>query len=459
MENVTPPENLPISSSPDLNHAITQILCFDPANPDETCPICAGKGVISYQVPIDDPRFGKLFRCPNNPVELDEARQERFRKLSNLSAFENMTFENFHVQRNGYSLEECRSLEEAYSEAWQYAKYPDGWLLLKGTYGCGKTHLAAAVGNARLEQGDMVLFITAPDLLDHLRGSFSPQSETTYNETFERVLNATLLILDDLGVENPSEWAKEKLFQLLNYRYSHRLPTVITTNVEIEILDPRISSRLGDVEFIRRVKIEAPDYRSATISQDDDIFARLSLYRDMHFDNFDTTSKLLPEEISNLDKALQIAQGYAQNPQGWLVLSGSFGSGKTHLAVAIAQHRRDLGSEVIFSTVPDLMDYLRNTFNPGKNTPQFDQRWQMVRTIPLLILDDFSMESATSWAKEKLFQLLDYRYVAKLPTIITTSQPIEDMNERLLSRILDTRLCLILGLSVPSYALRQNRRP
>ena len=43
---------------------------------------------------------------------------------------------------------------------------------LEGAYGCGKTHLAAAVGNYRLEKGDQVLFITMPDLLDHLRASF-----------------------------------------------------------------------------------------------------------------------------------------------------------------------------------------------------------------------------------------------------------------------------------------------
>ena len=96
---------------------------------------------------------------------------------------------------------------------------------------------------------------------------------------FDRLRNAPLLILDDLGVENPSAWAQEKLFQLLNHRYSHMLPTVITTNADLDMLDPRIRSRLLDDTIIHRIRISAPDYRTPVQNQRDEL-SSLPLYRE-----------------------------------------------------------------------------------------------------------------------------------------------------------------------------------
>ena len=103
--------------------------------------------------------------------------------------------------------------------------------MLSGTYGCGKTHLAAAIANHQLTAGRPTpMFVVVPDLLDHLRATFSPTSATTLDRLFEQVKSAPLLVLDDLGTESATPWAREKLFQLLNYRYAARLPTVITTS-------------------------------------------------------------------------------------------------------------------------------------------------------------------------------------------------------------------------------------
>ena len=338
----------------------------------------------------------------------------------------------------------------------RFADHPDGWLLLEGTYGCGKTHLAAAVGNARLEKGDLVLFITVPDLLDHLRSTFGPSSETGYDETFDRIRNAQLLMLDDLGAENASPWAQEKLFQLLNHRYSHRLPTVITTNVDLDTLDPRVRSRLLDNTIISRGKITAPDYRTYIRSEQDQL-SNLGLYTDMTFETFDTRRKLTAEERPNLERALEIALAYAQQPEGWLVLTGPYGSGKTHLAASIAHQQQARGIEAMFVTTPDLLDYLRLTFSP--NAPaSFDQRFQMVRNAPFLVLDDLGTEGTSSWAREKLFQIIDHRYVTRRPTVITTSKRIEEIDARVRTRLIDKRRCTIFAITAPDYPTRINRK-
>jgi DNA replication protein DnaC len=446
----TSQENTPPSSTtPPTNNGEPCALCGQPS-------ICGGLGVISYEVPVDHPDFGKLFRCPNYPVEADREHQARMRRISNLSAFTDKHFDNFEIERPLLTNSERESLMLAHNMAYQFAAVPEGWLILEGPYGCGKTHLAAAIGNERLAHGDMVLFITVPDLLDHLRSTYGPSSEVGYDEMFDRIRTAQLLILDDLGAENPSQWAGEKLFQLLNYRYSHRLPTVITTNVDLDRIDGRIRSRMLDEELIRQARITAPDYRTPAENQQHQL-TNLSHYRDMTLDNFDTRTGIGPDEQKRLDHVLSVARQYASAPQGWLTIIGPYGSGKTHLAAAIANFQRDRGTGVIFTTVPDLMDYLRVTFN-NTMTISLQQRFNMVLNIPLLVLDDLRAEQSTAWVREKLFQIIEYRYTGQLPTVITTAKQVEELDERIATRLLDWRRCQIIAITTPSFAQRIHRR-
>lgn len=436
----------PPSSTTPLTNSGPCALCGQPS-------ICGGLGVIGYDVPVDHPQFGKLFRCPNNPVEADREHQARMRRISNLDAFGDKRFESFEVERPMLTQSERASLQLAYKTALQFAAEPDGWLLLEGSYGCGKTHLAAAIGNERLAKGDMVLFITVPDLLDHLRSTYGPSSEIGYDEMFDRIRGAQLLILDDLGAENPSQWAGEKLFQLLNYRYSRHLPTVITTNVDLDRIDGRIRSRMLDEGLMRRARITAPDYRTPTENQQTQL-TNLAHYRDMTLENFETRGTTL-EDQKNLEDVLSIARQYAANPKGWLTIIGGYGVGKTHLAAGIANAQRDRGTGVIFTTVPDLMDYLRMTFN-NNMTVSLQQRFQVVLDVPLLVLDDLRTEGATPWVREKLFQIIEYRYTGQMPTVITSVS--QEWDERIASRLTDSRRCRIIAITTPAYAQRIPRR-
>ncbi|MFW6082621.1 MAG: ATP-binding protein, partial [Chloroflexota bacterium] len=90
------------------------------------------------------------------------------------------------------------------------------------------------------------------------------------------------------------------------------------------------------------------------------------------------------------------------------------------------------------------------TFDPH-STVSFDKRFEEVRRIPLLILDDLGTESATPWAREKLYQVFDYRYNARLPTVITTAGMIEDIDPRLATRMLDLSRCTPAPILAPPY--------
>ena len=101
-----------------------------------------------------------------------------------------------------------------------------------------------------------------PDLLDHLRATFSPTSSASYDSVFAQVRTARLLVLDDLGTQSATPWAREKLYQVLNYRYETRLPTVITTSSTLDEIDPRIRSRMLDERVCHVFKIIVPPYKT-----------------------------------------------------------------------------------------------------------------------------------------------------------------------------------------------------
>jgi DNA replication protein DnaC len=174
----------------------------------------------------------------------------------------------------------------------------------------------------------------------------------------------------------------------------------------------------------------------------------------MTFDSFDTRRELAKEQQANLKRAFEIAKDFAKDPQGWLVLMGPYASGKTHLAAAIANYQAEQDTEVLFVTVPDLLDHLRATFAPSSSA-SYDQRFNEIKTAPLLVLDDLGTESATPWAREKLHQLLNYRYNARLATVITTPHTsgyeLEQIDTRLTTRLRDTRISKIFKLTVPAY--------
>lgn len=409
-------------------------------------------GFVLPNVPPTHPTFGRAVPCSCRETLVEAERHEKLLQLSQLGALSNSMFDSFLPTGHGLAPDKEKNLKRAFESCLVFAKEPKGWLVLKGSYGCGKTHLAAAIANYRLSLGHPVLFINTPDLLDHLRSAYSPNAETTYGDRFEQVRNASLLILDDLGSQSNTEWAQEKLYQIFNHRYNMRLPTVITTNQELESIEIRIQSRMVDPSLVQIVPIMAPDFRRTGVAQDQSDLSTLNLHADKSFETFLLREGELPRTLSeHLRRAVETAKQFAENPRDWLVFNSvAFGNGKTHLAAAIANYVARHGEAVLFVVVPDLLDHLRAAYNPASGT-RYDQRFDEVKRAPLLVLDDLGTESATAWAREKLYQLFNYRYNAHLPTVITTATPIEELDPRLATRMLDGSRCTFFVLEVPSF--------
>ena len=120
MEDAIPPKNTLTSSG-----AEEQPLCALCGRES----ICGGLGYVRYDLPVDHPQFGQLFRCPNN--QADPQRKAKLRKLGNLEAFADKTFDTFQTDVPMLTPGQQKSLAYALNVAQTYAAQPDGWLLMK----------------------------------------------------------------------------------------------------------------------------------------------------------------------------------------------------------------------------------------------------------------------------------------------------------------------------------------
>ena len=274
-----PPENpVPASSEPQNR--------FGLGDPD--CPICHGAGFVIRRTVDSDPESGAIAACQCRVKRFENAGKAARTSGANLNGYEHMTFESFIVEGRGQLREEQRTnLAYARDCALKFAEAPCDWLLYTGRYGTGKTHLAAAIANYALSHGREVIFQPVPDLLDRLRMGYG-NTEDSYEDRFDRYRTVPLLILDDLGAQSPTPWAEEKLYQIINHRYVNKLPTVVTSNVNMRDWDGRIASRLRD-PMVNHISMQVPDYRDplSGSAMDDDI-SILHLLYNRSFDNFDT---------------------------------------------------------------------------------------------------------------------------------------------------------------------------
>ena len=409
-------------------------------------------------MPVGHPDFGEAFPCRCQDEDVGSVnRVASLKRYSNVGSLSKIAFGTTIPTGPLPDVGSQQLFTKALQAAGDFAEFPDGWLVFTGPSGSGKTHLAAAVANRCIEKEQPVFFVVTADLLDHLRAAYSPDSEVSYDDLFDQVRTAPVLVIDDLTSHTGTPWSQEKLFQIFNYRFNSELPTVITVRGPLHRLDEGLRTRLENAEGFSKV-FALGQYNTRLNRRIGDFPVEMN--ERMTFDNFDDkggqTTTL--DQQSSLAQAKRTAINFSLDPEGWLLYTGPSGSGKTHLAVAIGGRALAEGRPVFFAFVPALLDHLRSTFSPDSPVG-YDELFEQIKTIPLLILDDLGAESSTAWAEEKLYQIVVHRHEARLPTVITTSfslDALENAKPRIATRLVDSLVVDWQPISAPNY--RDQRR-
>ncbi len=361
------------------------------------------------------PAFGRAQPCACSTREDERARRERLLRYSRLGALARLSFGTLLESGRASDPVARERYRGAVEAARRYAERPEGWLVLTGAPGCGKTHLAAAIAMHAIEAGRPALFLTVADLLDRLRAAYADDAEVGYDDLLAEVRDAPLLVLDDLDSYAGTPWAREKFFQIVSHRFNAVAPTIFTCVRPPTEIDRRLAARLTDPQLSQVLDLaqsSLPRYVAVGGMSEERLAS-------MTFESFRPAGHgLRGQTRSNLEGAFRLAHQWAEQPDGWLVLHGGPGCGKTHLAAAIANHRLAAGDTVCFATVPDLLDELRAGYAPEADK-SFDELFRRLLDVTLLALDDLGAHHSSPWAEEKLYQLLNHRYLGRMATVVT----------------------------------------
>ncbi|TES48055.1 ATP-binding protein [Shouchella lehensis] len=233
------------------------------------CPHC---GEFIPQMKVDILNRTKIVQpvceCVTRKMKEEEIKRERFvqdkttKRLFNISTmgekFASSTFESF-IHRSGTE----KPFKAAQKYVNEFEEFGGTSLGIWGSYGNGKSHIAAAVANELNSKGHTVVFQTTKDMLDKLKSTFGDKSNFKYDEVIRALVTCDLLVLDDIGAEKVTEWVEETFFGIIDHRYRKKRPIFYTSNLKPSELHEKIGGRSVDrlSEMCITIENKATSYR------------------------------------------------------------------------------------------------------------------------------------------------------------------------------------------------------
>ena len=221
----------------------------------EICDICYGTGVEI--VPGKGARTCECRQRDSHSSFLDRAKLPR--------RYADCHFHNYKPQNPS----QVNAFKFATSLTMEYPAVDQG-LILMGTVGVGKTHLAVSILKGLTERGFTCLFYEFGTLLKEIQDSYNVNTKASELGVLAPVLNAEILVLDELGASKPTDWVRDTMAHIINSRYNDRKLTIFTTNYlderkreKEETLEDRIGVRLRSrlFEMCRTIEMSGQDFR------------------------------------------------------------------------------------------------------------------------------------------------------------------------------------------------------
>ena len=400
-----------------------------------TCDICNGMELLTQTRPEGT---HALIPCHCAERKLRSRLPEILKTYANLGPLAKHNFDTFDPTT---TLQ-----DKALSYAVKYALNPKGWLVLSGASATGKTHLAAAITNELIARETPTLFMRCRDILDTLRSTYSSDAETTAQNLVSRLIEAPILVIDALDAPNTTPWADDKIDQLIERRHDAELPTVITMTADPSTMPPRIASRLCDDSLSTHLKLSLPE--SAFKADPPELSVSQTLK------NFRTSKHSYRQhQADSLTEAHSAATEFVNRPKGFLTIIGDPGTGKSHLATAIA-HALSPKMPVAYLKAQDLIQRLYDALpqqGDSRQNSTYQSLMHQIQTIDILIIDGLSDDGFKGFRKNAVIQIIEYRHDNALPTVITTQTPPERIARALDWRLRDTRNGKQVYLDVPPY--------
>ncbi len=222
---------------------------------DEVCPICYGSGLE-----IVPGKGARPCACRRKDVHTQLLERVKLPKR-----YAQCHFHNFKPQNPSQE----RAFNYASKLAMEFPAVERG-LLIMGSVGVGKTHLAVSILKGLTERGFSCLFYEFGSLLKEIQDSYNASTQTSELRVLSPVFNAEVLVLDEVGATKPSDWVRDTMAHIINTRYNDRKLTIFTTNylderksVREEILEDRIGTRLRSrlYEMCKTVSVTGEDFR------------------------------------------------------------------------------------------------------------------------------------------------------------------------------------------------------
>lgn len=213
------------------------------------CNICKDEGHVN----------GTICKCKKDLVVKEKIKSSSLHSGVKEENFENFNFEIFSNEKEENKPLSPRDLARFYYE--EFKEYCENFskdspsLFISGPVGTGKTYFCNCISYELVKKNVNVVYLTAPDLMKRLRnynlGSF--EFEEQYRQDYDLIVDSDLLIIDDLGSEQVSQYNMASLFNLINERLIRKKPVIISTNVSFneirDLYDERIYSRLKSYEL------------------------------------------------------------------------------------------------------------------------------------------------------------------------------------------------------------------